>query len=291
MGHPPRLSEPGLVLHVFNRGNDGKTIFRDAEDYARFLRFLAAIKKRSPFELFAYCLMPNHFHLLIRLMLADITTIMHALESRYAIHFNKISGSRGHVFQNRFKSPICGNDAYLLELVRYITRNPVPSVAETVDAWPWSSHQDYLRGKGGLSDPQFPLSLFHSDPKTAIGEYLKFVDRETPEAIRKEIESSLDATEAYGRQELEPELPIERTLSDLASETARLSGISVDELRSPSRRRDVCAAREDMIRAALSLGHRPSAVAAFLNRSQALICRTMAKETKIPKRLTPVPVG
>ena len=98
---------PGTRLHVFARGNARQNIFHNEADYRLFLDFLTTVKKQSRFRLYSYCLMPNHFHLLVELGLIPLSDFMKRLMVRYAWHYNFRRDRVGHVFQDRFSSIPC----------------------------------------------------------------------------------------------------------------------------------------------------------------------------------------
>jgi|SRR5579864_5366138 len=124
MPRPPRLQLEGALYHVFGRGNRRQRIFLDEADYREFEDFLLDAVERSGAVLFAWCLMPNHFHLLLQTLKANLSELMGRLLTGYARYFNRRYRLVGHLFQNRYKSILCEREAYLLELVRYIHLNP-----------------------------------------------------------------------------------------------------------------------------------------------------------------------
>jgi REP element-mobilizing transposase RayT len=125
MGRHPRIHFPGAIFHAMARGNAKQNIFLSREDWECFLRFLTELKTERPFKLYAYCLMSNHLHLLIEPVASSISAVMNILLSRYAKYLNRRLGRSGHVFQERFRAPICQKDSYFQALVRYIHLNPV----------------------------------------------------------------------------------------------------------------------------------------------------------------------
>jgi REP element-mobilizing transposase RayT len=125
MPRKSRLDAPGALHHVIVRGIDRRAIFRDDTDRDDFLSRLGGILCETQTPCFAWCLIPNHFHLLLRTGLTPISTVMRRLLTGYAVRFNLRHRRSGHLFQNRYKSILCQEDAYLLELVRYIHLNPL----------------------------------------------------------------------------------------------------------------------------------------------------------------------
>ncbi len=126
MARPLRIHLPDLVYHVLNRGNNRQDIFLEEKDYLHYLDILKRYKEKFNFKLFAYCLMANHIHLLIRTSnQGTISDIMKAITIAHTRHYHFIYKTSGHVWQGRFKSPIVSDDEYLLTLMRYIEQNPV----------------------------------------------------------------------------------------------------------------------------------------------------------------------
>ena len=152
MGRLPRTIDSGLVYHAHNRGNNREDVFADDDDRVAFLEALAKTKERYPFKLFGYCLMSNHFHLLIRPETGQsISRILQSLTITHTWRHHKRHQSSGHVWQGRFKSPVIQDDAHLLVVLRYIEANPVRARIVTDPAdYPWSS---YLFHGLGNDDP------------------------------------------------------------------------------------------------------------------------------------------
>jgi len=144
MPRQPRLTAPGLLHHVIARGNERHRIFLDAKDYEFFLQRFGKLLLETSTSCFAWCLMPNHFHLLIRPNRTPLSTFMRRLMTAHAVHFNRRYRRVGHLFHNRFKSVICEDDPYFLELVRYIHLNPLRSGLiqdlGALEAFPWCGH-------------------------------------------------------------------------------------------------------------------------------------------------------
>ena len=156
MARPLRLHIPHAFYHVMSRGNAKQTIFVDAADYERFLELLEATSARFGVLCHAYCLMANHFHLLLQPDANPLSRMMQQLNSAYSQSFNSRHERVGHVLQGRFKALLVDRDEYFLQLLRYIVLNPVE--AGTVDdpgAWRWSSY----RATAGLSEAPSFLAL------------------------------------------------------------------------------------------------------------------------------------
>lgn len=176
----PRLDVPGAIYHVICRGIERRDIFKDEKDKDFFLSRLGDILIDSSTCLYAFALIPNHFHILIRRGGAPIGKVMQRVLTGYAIHFNRRHKRVGHLFQNRYKAILCEEDTYFLELVRYIHLNPLRAgLAESVSTlklYPYSGHA-YIFGrqKADWYNPDSVLSFFGSDEKGARQKYLEFV--------------------------------------------------------------------------------------------------------------------
>lgn len=127
------------IYHVISRGTSQQIIFEDRADYEEFLKLLEAETKEGDFELYAWCLMSNHVHMLVHATLEVMALRMRRLLGTYAMYFNKKSGRVGHLFQDRFLSEPVYNDAHFLTLVRYIHQNPVKARIADVNQYQWSS--------------------------------------------------------------------------------------------------------------------------------------------------------
>ena len=154
MARPYRLQGEGCLYHITSRGDDRKKIFLNETDYRKFLEYLKTAKERFKFYLYCYCLMGNHYHLLLETTQPNISNIMQYINTSYTTYYNIKRKRCGHLFQGRYKSILVDADAYFLELTRYIHLNPVKAKIVTVpEEYPWSSCKGYLNKKGdGLID-------------------------------------------------------------------------------------------------------------------------------------------
>jgi len=140
------------IYHILNRGHNKDRLFRTSADYNRFKEILARYEEEHSFEIYHYCIMPNHFHLLMRILKADdLPPLMKGICQSYANYHRKAYDHIGYLFQNRYKSIFIDKDSYLLECARYIERNPVrANIVKDPSEYPWSSYNHYA---GGLPDP------------------------------------------------------------------------------------------------------------------------------------------
>lgn len=178
MSSPLRTFQEGYFYHIYNRGNRKQQIFFSSADYMRFLEKLTLYKKKYPVTIAAYCLMPNHYHLLIRQNSATpLTSLMLRLGTSYSKYFNIKYKQVGSLFQGRFQAKPVNSDIYLLHLSRYIHRNPTPTPGVGLDQYEWSSYKIYLQAKAtSLVDPSYILKYFAKTTDKQSAEYKKFVE-------------------------------------------------------------------------------------------------------------------
>lgn len=179
MARPLRLEYPGALWHVTNRGVEQRDIYLNDQDRLRFLRLLQKAIEDYRWQLFAYVLMSNHYHLFFRTPDTNLSLGMKDLDGDYASSFNVSHRRAGHLFQGRFKSHMVDSESYLLEVARYIVLNPVRArMVESPGQWKWSSY----RATAGLVavpswlDPNPILDYFNpSDRTVAMQDYREFV--------------------------------------------------------------------------------------------------------------------
>jgi REP element-mobilizing transposase RayT len=176
MPRPLRIQAAGGLFHVTCRGNRGQEIFRDSRDYRHFLSTLSAVVAHFGWRCHAYCLMPNHVHLLIETPVPNLSAGMQRLNSHHAIYFNRRYGYRGHLFQGRFHSELVHSDSHLLAAIRYILMNPVRArLCREPGDWPWSSHRATAGAepKPSFLSLRFILGLFAGPiPRAAFVDYI-----------------------------------------------------------------------------------------------------------------------
>lgn len=174
MARPLRVLVPGGVHHVISRGTERTDLFLDDADRRAFLGILRTVNDRFGFECLSYCLMPNHFHLLLRTREENLSRGIQQLKSRYAQRFNDRYDRVGPLFAERFKAPLVQEDPYLLQLMQYIALNPVRSGLCTDPlAWPWSAHAVLwgARPADGIVDVTAALGFFDAGVEGARASY------------------------------------------------------------------------------------------------------------------------
>ncbi|AKL96079.1 transposase [Clostridium aceticum] len=185
------------IYHVMLRGINGQTIFEDNEDYQKFIETIKKYKEICGYDIYAYCLMSNHIHLLIREGIEDLGIVFKRIGVRYVHWYNWKHKRSGHLFQDRYKSEAVENDKYFLTVLRYIHQNPIKAGIENdIRKYPWSSYNEYLT-KNVICDTKFILSIFGKDEKKAIELFKKFnMEENNDKCFEYEERVKIDDTEA-----------------------------------------------------------------------------------------------
>ncbi|MEA3239932.1 MAG: transposase [Candidatus Bipolaricaulota bacterium] len=205
----PRI-ERGLVnfgvYHVLNRGNARQRVFDDGADYSSFVALLKEAKDRYSVHIFAYCLMPNHFHLVMQPDHGEaLSRFMQWLLTSHVRRYHQRRGTSGHVWQGRYKSFLIQRDAHLLIAIRYVERNPVRAgLVDSAADWRWSSHQSRIgKAHAEILDP-CPMML-----PVDWGEY---VDQPLLESDLASLRRSVNRQAPYGSAQWQGEVSIEHGL-------------------------------------------------------------------------------
>lgn len=161
------------VYHTIIRGIDKQDIFYSEKDRVKFIEIIKVSKEKYNYELYAYCLMDNHVHLVIYDKNEEISKIMQSIQVRYVMYFNRKYDRIGHLFQNRFFSKKVEDRQYLKNLCRYIHQNPLKAGIAKTEEYKWSSYKSYIRFNK-LIDTRLLLLTFSDDEKEAKEEFKKF---------------------------------------------------------------------------------------------------------------------
>ena len=289
MPRTARLDIPGVVQHIIVRGVERRPIFMDDRDRLRFADRFSNLLNKTDTECLAWALLSNHFHLLLRRHTTPLPTFMMRLLTSYAVYFNLKYGRVGHLFQNRYKSLVCDEDAYLLELVRYIHLNPlragIVSTLEELENYQWCGH-GVLLGTRPLQgqNTNAILSMFSMSRDKALESYRRFVADGVDSGDRPDLVGNRGGN-VSARDDLgDPRVIGDRDfvlalqsrvegdiaaamipISKVATVVAVATGIDTDALRKRSKSAVVCEARSVFCRIATSEGgNSGAAVARYL---------------------------
>ena len=285
MARRPRLFAAGVLYHVIVRGNQRQKTFTAESDYQAYIERLARYRKKYDYVLHAYCLMPNHVHLLVESSEQPLAKFMQGLQQSYSQYFNLRHRKTGHVFEGRYKAILCQKDQYLLQLIRYIHLNPVRAgMVRSPKRYRYSGDHVYLQGKATETiDPTTVLSMLGG--KQA---YRRFVQDGLREGHKEEYYAVEDqrflGAEGFGARLLkkEPGLsgkkPTRRSIETVARELAKLLKVDVQALRSPDRGWAISKARTIAAYVLVRrLGYRLSDVAAYFGRDMATLATLLAR--------------
>ncbi len=185
MPRKPREFVAGGIYHVFNRGNNRRTLFEERLDFECFLGLLKSGQERGKVFIFHYCLMTNHYHLLIRSEeTGSLPRFMHWVQLGYARYYKNKHKSTGHVFEERYRSPRIPEESYYLQCGRYIERNPLKAkIVKNAEDYPYSSAGYYIAGRNDLLLTE--NLYYHGMGKSAKErqeQYAKFIKMDEPYA-------------------------------------------------------------------------------------------------------------
>jgi len=186
MPRAARIVDPNGCYHITCRGNNRASVFHDSDDLIAYLHILKQCKRLCPFELFHYCLMPNHVHLLLRLVAGmPIAVIMKTISQRYSLYYKRRYGHIGHLWQDRFFSRLVDADEYLLTCGAYIELNPVRAgLVSRVTEYRWSSVGHYLLGRrNDLVDADPLFASLGTDDLERRSAYLRILSSQRGEKI------------------------------------------------------------------------------------------------------------
>jgi REP element-mobilizing transposase RayT len=207
MARPLRIEYPGAFYHVTSRGNEKKDVFKSQKDREKFLEYLESATKRYGAAIHAYCLMSNHYHLLLETPAGNLAQIMRHINGAYTTYFNVKRKRSGHLFQGRYKAILIEADEYAIELLRYIHLNPVRvGMVGKPEEYQWSSHRSYI-GQNKVTDwlkTEFILGYFGRKAADAKNKYRKFIedllDREYDSPLKATVASTVLGSEDFVRE-------------------------------------------------------------------------------------------
>lgn len=205
MSRMPREYSSSGFYHIMLSGNEQRNIFIDDADRQKFLETVAKKKTETEFSLYAYCLMDNHIHLVVRENHKQISTIIKGIATSYAMFFNIKYDRAGHVFHSRFKSESVDDEQYLISLIRYVHNNPVRArMVDKPEQYKWSSYQSYVYpGIGQNVDAGYVLSMIDGNLNEAIQVFKWFSHEKDDTNYMDENDGIIIKTVEEGRVYLE----------------------------------------------------------------------------------------
>lgn len=250
MSRPLRIEYPGAIYHLTSRGNARSNIYVTDADRIDFLKLLAKTCQRFGWHSYAWCLMGNHYHLVIETSEANLSRGMRHINGVYTQTFNRTHQRVGHLFQGRYKAILVEKDSYLLEVIRYVLLNPVrANMTKTAGQYPWSSYRAMI-SKATTPDwleRDWVLGHYGNRLSAAQEQFIKFIqdgDNQSPlwEQLRQQI--YLGDEQFVSRQQLRQ--ASEKDLSEIPKIQRRRTIKSLDYYSAKYRKRNfaICAAYE-----------------------------------------------
>jgi len=268
---------PGAVYHITSRGNAQADIFLDDTDREMFLYTLAGVIGRFGWVCHAYCLMDNHYHLVIETPGANLCLGMRQLNGVYTQRFNRSHQRAGHIFQGRFKSILVERDAYLMELCRYVVLNPVrANMVEDVRLWAWSSYCATvgLIGSPAWLNDDWLLSQFGQQRRRSMERYAQFVEEGLSRAsIWDELSQQVYLGGDDFIDQIKSEITGRNDLSEVPGAQWKQPGRSLDEYGA-----EVSDRNSAMAVAYLDGGHRMNEIARHFGVHYATVSRAVKKK-------------
>jgi len=200
-----------FIYHITNRGNGRQEVFHKDKDYEAFIDIMKEAKARYPVKIFAYCLMPNHFHMVLMPERGDeLSRWMQWLMTSHVRRYHRHYGSSGHIWQGRFKSFIIQRDEHLLMVLRYVEGNPKRAgLVGSAKEWTWSSHREMIDEKINILLDEIPIEL--------PGDWGRYVDEPLTSKEIEKVRQSVIRQSPYGNSEWQmkvcKELGLESTLN------------------------------------------------------------------------------
>ena len=192
-----KKSESG-IYHIIMRGINRQSIFEDDEDYEKFIQVIQKYKMQSGYKIYAYCLMGNHVHLLLKIGIEPLEQVMRRICGSYVYWYNWKYQRTGNLFQDRFRSEPVENESYFVIVQRYIHQNPLKArLVESIEQYNWSSFNEYVN-KAKFVDVDYLLNLFNNDREKAIKDFCQF-NNEVNDDVCLDIEESYRTTDEEAR--------------------------------------------------------------------------------------------
>jgi putative transposase len=286
MARKPRIEYEGALYHVIIRGNQRQRVFKNIDDYQKYISLLAFYKERYKYSLYAYVLMSNHVHLLIETLQIPLSKILQGINQSYTMYFNRKYRTVGHLFQGRYKAILCDKDAYLLALVKYISLNPVRAkIAKAPGEYRWSSHHSYLKQqRNDIVDTDQVLRMFSEDKSRARKLYSVYIDdgiAVKKDDIYKTVSQRILGEEKFVdtvMEKIDESLENKRkrhgySLNKIAESIAKLKGLSVKQLRENNKSRAISKVKKLVSLAAREYGYKGKEIASYLRKDPSVITR------------------
>jgi putative transposase len=299
MARKPRIEFEGAFYHVITRGNQRQKVFKDRDDFLKYLNILSDYRIRYKYFLYAFILMNNHVHLLIETQEVPLSKILQGINQSYTTYFNRKYKTVGHLFQGRYKTILCDRDECLLSLVKYIHLNPVRAkIVKTPDEYQWSSHHNYIKKTDGVNivDTDQVLRMFSEGKQRARKLYIAFMS--DGQTVRKEdiyntigqrilgSEEFLERVmEKYNGELKKEKRAREYTLYEIAKGIEKVYGITLKQIREKSKSENITLGRRLLNLIAKEYGYKGKEIGQYIRKDPAVITRDLKEKGKLEKEM------
>lgn len=285
MSRKNRIIYEGAIYHIYQRGNNKEYIFEDDRVKEFILRCLKEYNKKFDYEILAYVIMDNHYHLLIKTNKSPINEIMFYLDNLLGKYIKTALNRTGHAFDSRYKSKLVDTDAYLIWLLRYIHRNPIKAnICSSLDDYHWSSHYFYKNYINSSVNTKFILGILGSNRKEAFRQYLKLVNSPGDEIDENKdyeiIKTALNLNEVpfldeikYGNNLVKLS---RKTLDEIIS-TLSINKVTLMEIRNGSRKQCLTRVKVEIIKNALNECYSLNEIAEYFNAAPSTISKLISR--------------
>lgn len=281
MPRPNRIIFEGAVYHIYQRGNNRAYIFENPKHKFFLLKLIKEYNKRFDFQLLAYVIMDNHYHLIVRTGKTPIDSVMFSINNIMSKYLNRELKRTGHVFEGRYHSKLIETDAYLLWLLRYIHRNPIRAhICNNMDDYRWSSHFYYKKGINTFINTDFILKTISNNKFQAIHQYHNLMN-----AAGDEVDSHNDYEIIKNKFNLDDSRKYYNADSFIAPKIKSLdeilNSLDLDDeskilIKTGSKKRYLTPYKIEFIKAALSYKYTMKEIGDFLNVADSSICKLLS---------------
>ena len=298
MARRPRIEFEGAFYHVITRGNQRQKIFKDKDDFLKYIEILFNYKIRYKYFLYAYVLMNNHIHLLVETQETPLSKILQGINQSYTTYFNRKYKTVGHLFQGRYKAILCDRDEYLLSLVKYIHLNPVRAkIVKFPDKYQWSSQHSYIKKTDGINiiDTDQVLRMFSEDKQRARKLYSAYMS--DSQIVKKEDVYNTIGQRILGSEEFlervmerhDRELKKEKrereyTLYEIAKGVEKIYGITLKQIRERSKSETIILGRRLLNLVAKEYGYKGKEIGQYIRKDPAIVTRDLKEKVQLEKK-------
>src|SRR4030066_1225303 len=298
MARRPRIEFEGAFYHVITRGNQRQKIFKDKDDFLKYIEILFNYKIRYKYFLYAYVLMNNHIHLLVETQETPLSKILQGINQSYTTYFNRKYKTVGHLFQGRYKAILCDRDEYLLSLVKYIHLNPVRAkIVKFPDKYQWSSQHSYIKKTNGVNiiDTDQVLRMFSEDKQRARKLYSAYMSdsqivkkEDVYNTIGQRILGSGEflerVMERHDRELKKEKREREYTLYEIAKGVEKIYGVTLKQIRKKSKSETIILGRRLLSLVAKEYGYKGKEIGQYIRKDPAVITRDLNKKVQLDKK-------